>query len=95
MEIWYFEYVVACCCDFTNFDSAFIDVSDGLAGLLIVRSATELIVYDVIVEFYHLVPAGVDGIGIYPAVMVGRRTENGSFSMSRSSSVRTTAGRLR
>jgi hypothetical protein len=61
-EIWYFEYVVACCCDFTNFDATFIDVSDGLAGLLIVQSAPELAVYDVIVEFYHLVPAGVASI---------------------------------
>ena len=72
-EIWYFEYVVACCCDFTNFDAAFIDISDRLAGHLVVRSAAKIVVYDVMVEFYHLVPAGVDGIGRYPAVMVGLR----------------------
>ena len=61
-EIWYFEDVGAFCCDFTNFDAAFIDVSDGLVSLLIVRSAPELAVYDVIVGFYHLVPAGVASI---------------------------------
>ena len=72
-EIWYFEDVGAFCCDFTNFDAAFIDVSDGLAGLLVVRSATKVVFYDVIVEFYHLVPAGVANIGRYPAVMVGLR----------------------
>ena len=55
------------------FDSAFIDTSDGLAGLLIVQSAPELVVYDVIVEFYYLVPAGVANIGRYPAVMVSLR----------------------
>jgi hypothetical protein len=57
----------------------FIIISDGLAGLLIVQSAPELVVYDVIVEFYHLVPAGVANIGRYSAVMVGfdASAENG------------------
>jgi hypothetical protein len=51
----------------------FIIISDGLAGHLVFLSATQVVVYDVMVEFYHLVPAGVASIGRYPAVMVGHR----------------------
>ena len=66
----------SCCCyflEFLQFRRHVIIISDGLASLLIVRSATKVVAYDVIVEFYRLVLPGVASIGRYPAVMVGLR----------------------